>query len=195
MEDHNKTKHPKIKCKLCDADYVSNDVKLMQLHIKAKHCMKCAFCDKSFISMDDLNFHHRYEHLTVECYFCGSYFMSKEEIDQHVKVEHCFQCPGCSESFKSIELRNFHDKNVHLTIKCSHCGILFRKDEHLQQHIEDQHKFVCEWCKKPFNSSEEKNFHQGCIYVTLDCSHCTLYFPTDKQRDEHFEKHHSLLKE
>ncbi|XP_028135195.1 PR domain zinc finger protein 5-like [Diabrotica virgifera virgifera] len=187
IESHDKTAHLKIKCPHC-AEYCKSK-KQLQRHIEAKHCIKCSFCDETFISIEDVTFHDRYTHLIVECQYCDSYFRSDKGLDQHIKVQHCFPCPGCSETFKSVEIRNFHDKNVHLTVECPHCDILFRKDEDLQQHIEDQHKFVCRWCKKPFKSSEEENFHQECIHVTFDCSYCTLYFSTDKQLKEHSEKH------
>ncbi|XP_028138058.2 zinc finger and BTB domain-containing protein 40-like [Diabrotica virgifera virgifera] len=238
IESHdNKVHFVRVKCEHCTTSYRSEEQ--LQLHIKAKHCLECSFCDKSFISIDDLKFHDKYVHLTVECQHCGiffrsdkeldkhlkakhhiecsfcdksftsikqanahvryvhsvqcehcdSYFRSDKELDQHINLKHCFYCPDCEKSFKSIEVRNFHYKNVHLTIECPYCDILFGKEQNLLEHIEDQHKFACGRCKQPLKSLEEKNFHQGCIYVTFDCHDCTLYFPTHKELEKHSKEH------
>ena len=111
---------------------------------KSSGCIKCEFCDSTFVNKSLLRNHRNYHHMKGDtkhyscnkCEFVGD---SKDKIVQHVNQVH-------------LNLRPF---------KCSICKSDYKRKEHLKIHLEDIHgnqtvkKFMCDKCNYKCNRGDQ----------------------------------------
>uniref|UniRef100_A0A6P7GEG7 Zinc finger and BTB domain-containing protein 40-like isoform X2 n=1 Tax=Diabrotica virgifera virgifera TaxID=50390 RepID=A0A6P7GEG7_DIAVI len=185
-----------IKCRLnCRCRFSTDD--LRQRHKKERH-YRCAYCEISFLKIEDRNHHQTQErdhherevHEPFKCYHCDSFYSENWHMRQHIEDKHDLKCQYCDDSFESFEEQNIHDISVHLTIKCPYCDRLFREDKQLQQHVNIEHYLECRYCDETFLYNRERSFHERCIHLTIECPHCDTLFSEEKD----LEKHNPLCK-
>ncbi|XP_028131061.2 zinc finger protein 878-like [Diabrotica virgifera virgifera] len=188
MKSHDIIAHLTKECPCCDKLYRSDEQ--LQKHIKYTHKYQCEFCDKSFGSFGEVEYHDRSVHLTFECPYCDKPYRSNKELRKHMRYKHTFQCEFCDKSFRSFEEMEYHDRGIHLTFDCPHCDKPYRSNMQLHKHMSFKHKFQCGYCDKSFSSLEKLDNHDSNVHLTNDCPSCGQLFRTDVLLDRHMRESH-----
>ena len=127
---------------------------------KRKQCFTCKLCNKPFLSLKELNSHHKANHGKVRCAKCGQLFNTPSTLTRHMYTHLEARKPcRCGKSFWFLSELNTH-KLTHRRIKhqvCSHvgCGHSYISKQDLAKHARTHDNI--EWrCLKCNYTTDDK---------------------------------------
>ncbi|CAK1547532.1 unnamed protein product [Leptosia nina] len=129
----------------------------------------------------------------VACLYCNSSFSSTKRLvfhlNQHIDITENGGIPCCEESFDDLKLFEQHLRNDHTrklaAHECKSCGYPASDTQHLQQHIEAEHR---EFTKKsPKKSQKSNETSQKCIPAV--CPICNKTYSNKYNMFVHMESH------
>ncbi|CAH1785127.1 unnamed protein product [Owenia fusiformis] len=137
-----------------------------------------------------------------ECDQCGKIYKSKDTLNDHVRGYHNgeFKCSQCLKKLSTRGSLRKHESQVHgnkegLKIECDLCEDRFRSQEHLEGHLNMQHRryapFKCNTCKKSFHYRHSLTNHQvTCKGGQVKCRECGATFTSMSGRIDHYNAKH-----
>jgi len=149
-----------------------------------KKRVKCSECKLTFTRRLELKRHIKrvHEGVVYACGVCHKIASQKNNMYSHCKA-------FCHDKKLIYEIEG-HSGNVTFIVRCSECGIAFRNDSLLKQHVAKKHKIVgdeeggenknnktrvkCSQCKKTFYNKSNLNrhteqVHEGVLYACGVC--------------------------
>lgn len=172
----------KINCVLCDKAFTTDQIHLLDLHIR--------------------------NHLDVQPYQCRSgcvrIFWMLDELIVHNASSHeviqplVIYCKFCSDKFTDIDAYARHDSSHRdcQRFECSHCAEIFPKQDVYKRHQlshTSQLPYSCNECCKCFNRIEDLNVHMR-IHRNLPifpCNLCGRLYSTNKNHSNHVHHAHA----
>ena len=142
-----------------------------------------------------------------ECIACGLKVKKIDSIEKHLKKEgpfHDNKCPKCPLRFElQADLRNHMKIERHYGFCCGICSEVFSRQFQLNEHQGIVHfgkpineykteSFVCEYCGKVFNHSNERNYHYRYYHVDVGmwpCDKCESIHKTKFRLEHHMRIH------
>ncbi|XP_075588416.1 uncharacterized protein LOC124493467 [Dermatophagoides farinae] len=81
------------------------------------------------------------EPLMNECVFCEKQFISKDNLLRHIRKNKCstLKCQSCEKYFNTLKEMDLHNAIHHKIFKCSKCMEKFRNKSLLEKHIKTKH--------------------------------------------------------
>ena len=167
-------------CKFCIPPHYT-----LERHRILKHDVvkKCAHCDLTFDTADDLKSHERKQHYQlffyekVNCDICGVELKSKYLINYHKRMVHGTEserkkdvCEACGKGFTSKKKLDLHKMKYHggkkeFICTINGCNQAYWEDRHLRRHIDSVHlnirPFSCELCGASFSSGDLLRRHKS----------------------------------
>lgn len=150
MKLHNEP--PAYQCEICQKTF--NQKVHYQYHMNRHNNVrnfKCNECEKSFLSKTDLRIHMRFHtgQRPYVCNICGKDYLMMEHLKTHLLIhtDQYFQCDICNNKFATHKTLRMHAKTIHEDepkFKCSFCSKPFRRKHHLEA------SFFCEVFGKKF---------------------------------------------
>ena len=141
---------------------------------KGKEELKCASCEKSFLTEHALNCHKltvHEGHKDGKCALCGKK-VTISNLKKHVQRVHensdkkDFCCEECGKSFKWLQTLNNHILSVHEgknDHKCEVCGKNFFLIQNMTKHVREVHgkikDYTCDSCGKSFFTNVQLKNH------------------------------------
>ena len=101
----------------------------------------------------------------IQCELCHKVFDKKTKLEHHRKYVHnggVFQCNICYMEFTTKYFANKHAKNAHQNLKCEICGMKFKKNYELANHLKthlNEKPLKCEICPKSFKLRHQLKRH------------------------------------
>ena len=156
---------------------VKDDLKKHQfIHSNIKQ-FKCTVCRKSFKQPAGLYNHKKiHEKASIKCAACDKTFVSMTHYSKHQIThtnENKFSCEECDKLFKrkaDMKKHNTYSHTVKSTVFeeqtsyiCGECHAVFKTNSRLKEHqiIHSNEKhFVCEKCDKSYNSQSNLIKHK-----------------------------------
>ena len=145
------------------SELVANPPKLRKI--------KCKMCAETFISVKNLNVHHKQDHSVVKCNKCDKYFSIQSSLDKH--------------NYSHEELR----------FNCELCGKCFpfwsRLDQHMTTHINKKLACPKKSCDKEFKNIWDLNCHMNAHTKGgwYHCEHCDYKNKDKRNTDSHMRTH------
>ncbi|VVC98042.1 unnamed protein product [Leptidea sinapis] len=210
-----------LRCKICEVA-IDNIDKLL-IHLRSAHQLKlyteilnhmipfkfdgdilsCFICQNKFNRFKNL-----LEHMSVHCRnficeTCDAGFVNKRRLlchsNQHKLGE--FKCSLCVKVFNTLQKKQSHEKNVHLTKgylnRCGYCNEVFKSYRQKERHLVRVHEYKytalkCDTCNKQF--THQKAYY---IHITRDhlmqrnheCNFCEMKFYSWSELKDHSVKH------
>jgi len=167
-----KCSHLSLRCTVCREQFSQlNDLKRhMDLHKNdskvTKHVLNCVFCEKQFLSRDELEVHTCAR--TFVCTLCNHTFINLHELKNHMHVhrrDRALVCKVCDRKFKYLSnaVRHMHVHNGTQQFSCDVCGEKFLQRDVLKAHM-DLHstgkQFGCNECKEKCPTMSALTRHQ-----------------------------------
>ncbi|CAB3387532.1 Hypothetical predicted protein [Cloeon dipterum] len=133
--------------------------------------LECVFCEKKYMSKDNLRMHLENHLKRFDCIRCGVTLHSEEKLIAHL-ASHYNKCEMCNKDFDSKAELLQHDATVHEPTEvvtkesrvdpkdackihtCSRCDAIFVNKFYLDEHIKSQHAISliltnqCDVCSK-----------------------------------------------
>ncbi|XP_050676684.1 zinc finger protein 181-like isoform X8 [Leptidea sinapis] len=210
-----------LRCKICEVaiDNIDN----LLIHLRSAHQLKlyteilnhmipfkfdgdilsCFICQNKFNRFKNL-----LEHMSVHCRnficeTCDAGFVNKRRLlchsNQHKLGE--FKCSLCVKVFNTLQKKQSHEKNVHLTKgylnRCGYCNEVFKSYRQKERHLVRVHEYKytalkCDTCNKQF--THQKAYY---IHITRDhlmqrnheCNFCEMKFYSWSELKDHSVKH------
>ena len=126
----------------------------------------CNHCSYSTIDKYNLNTHSKLKHSGNgwSCENCQKSFGKASELEAHSIKAHYYHCGQCDRAFVHNFQLQLHIKIDHEGKEASHlCKICNKVYMHLDQHIEDSHKFettYCQKCNAKFKTRQAQKSHK-----------------------------------
>ncbi|XP_050504986.1 zinc finger protein OZF-like [Diabrotica virgifera virgifera] len=183
------------------------------LTFELENSTTCQYCNKSFISSDDLSKHVQ-ENKSCKskrlfCSICGKNFNFQYKRKAHIMAEHLgelpFQCKVCGKKFKFYQNLTRHDRSAHKGLtpyKCEICGKGFSRLERMKHHAkvhsfekpDNPVYFSCRRCGKAFTSRLEYRSHlkehkTGTENLNYRCTICDKMFSSKYVLQSHMAIH------
>ena len=136
----------KIKCSLCDADFVQA-IELRQ-HVRAKHCKDQVSQTRTFNKVVSTQTEENIETCEHPCFYCDYVITSFEDLINHkgdcpvldINQDKCDQCEAKFE-YRSDLIDHYKDNHPEISIIwCDFCQAGFETLEDLQCHIRMEHR-------------------------------------------------------
>ncbi|KAH9911805.1 uncharacterized protein B0H18DRAFT_1058858 [Fomitopsis serialis] len=151
---------------------------------------RCAICDLSFCSDDELNAHYKWSPIHPLCGKCGDYIQDKTELSRHMQVTHACDVCVCGATVKIDDLF-VHYKSSSCHPKCSRCGIAFRDGTALLEHEKTRHvPQHCALCDLWFATMSDLQRHLHTCFLHPNCLECRMGFVGIVEYLEHLEAVH-----
>ncbi|XP_026732017.1 zinc finger protein 501-like [Trichoplusia ni] len=168
--------------------------------------IRCAPCNKTFVTWSGLKRHTESEHTQVnleslKCATCGKIFKNRQTLKMHEKMHgnrRLIMCDVCGKGFTTaVILRahlETHKENRERRFTCEHCGKKFFTNTILLSHVSRRHsgrRFICQICSFPFtdkyNLAKHLLIHDG--KKLYKCDICNKSFATQSTLTEHKRLH------
>ncbi|XP_055593393.1 zinc finger protein ZFP2-like isoform X1 [Uranotaenia lowii] len=199
LAKHDKSERPH-KCNFCPYRFVHNVN--MRRHEMAVHNVK-----------HNVKPYSKHIVRSILCEHCGASFRYSTKLTTHIRIHHLnkkLTCSICNQSFTtnfSLE-RHMLIHNNQKPHVCATCGESFRRLLDLKHHMEKVHEgrnpHVCTECNKEFKTYYTLCTHRSQVHkgnppqpsrqsnnVSIECSVCSVIFPTHRELGQHIEDCHS----
>lgn len=157
----------------------------------------CDRCGANFDHRNSVVFHKRYElcvnDVNPVCRFCNKTYLTVVDLDYHLKSVHTgYPCGKCDKIFPTLSKFNNHQRS-HRILICDFCGQTFFSKriirEHLQQHVFKT--FACLFCSESFKTPKSLGMHKRLAHPDdmYKCPHCPKEFKVKDRYRVHLQKH------
>ena len=171
-----------IQCEECPERFL--DFKAYQRHSKGHLTYICEECGEAYPSKSQLNSHENYKHSKGDtdksCPYCSKHVFN---LKLHIKTRHEAEMLACSKcEYKTRIKRSMesHYKNMHKDAVLNTCeffgGSFKRLDKHNERNMcrtENQVRFDCESCDKPFSMKHSLANHIKVVHLKIRNKACT----------------------
>ncbi|KAJ9575708.1 hypothetical protein L9F63_007467 [Diploptera punctata] len=201
-------------CKLCGINVKNLDeclVHALKTHGDSEsNYFPCPQCGIKFLYDTDLNGHFTIYHQKMKlarllhiCTKCGWRCISKRSLESHtcapVNSSDQLSCKKCRQTFSTKEHLKFHSQfhnpDAH-PLKCAICGIIFKEEESLYDHVKISHQrqsYICNDCGQHFESKNLLRTHvQIHKKLSYKCEVCDKIFFDEKALMDHSVCHKAV---
>ncbi|GAB0100517.1 hypothetical protein DMENIID0001_165670 [Sergentomyia squamirostris] len=158
-------------CLICLKQFENNQ-KLV-CHMKKKHDtkFKCPVCSRDFELKKKMLEHLVQDHndpKPYKCPQCPRGYKGERRLKRHVEIHgpNGVQCRVCGQPFRNVEILENHMRRHHqmppLTFECCHCGVTYKRKQHLKMHMVLHSKdglYTCLVCLKQYFSKKKLAKH------------------------------------
>lgn len=159
---------------------------------------KCNYkqCDKSYLTLSDINRHKKTHFKPFKCKQCNSRFAAKWDLKIHSRIH----------NKNKYGLHNINTSNVGYINnnenkqQCKYCMKIFTDPSNLRKHIQTIHAlnknlFICKICHKQFNRKDSLQRHWKTHSNQIKnnkwhCKHCNVRFSYKYNLNKHNKKYH-----
>jgi C2H2-type zinc finger/Zinc finger, C2H2 type len=205
---------PEAICELCG----KTGFKSMETYRKHKykvHCPRCEVCNKKLKKkVPHICEVKREKGRIFKCSDCSKSFTTGKILKRHMKEQHNFSgineltCVDCNRIFPTIHKLQSH-KKICNCLQCHICGVGFRTEEKLNDHVAkhgnevEERNFECEYCKCRFSKEIilkrhiAKRHDEGPeeIKMNYECSKCDVMYRKSDLLRLHLESKHNVFVE
>ena len=113
--------------------------------------LSCRICNLTFKHKNLLAAHENSAHLSLKCRTCNSSFQDQKTLYEHFRTVHEKEKEG---NFKAKRSRKYPDDNetgdsiLQDYPNCIECGLVYRDQESLKEHIEVRHENLMHKCSQ-----------------------------------------------
>lgn len=200
------TIHEKIKCKLCDDNFVNK--KAAKTHYYWTHeKYACDLCMQIFSVKKDQDEHTREVHV-IPCSYCDAEFYTSRRYKRHVSKAHkvqssknitqitkapdqIYECKFCRKGLSDKFNVRRHNFWSHIKHTCLICLRTFDTIEQEEKHFSN-HGDTCVWCEVRFSSDVQLSQHMQSEHPGLlpwYCEYCGDSFNKNAELHEHRASH------
>merc|ERR1712115_300059 len=203
LEDHRRRRHKEYNCDQCDNWYGYDSKEELDDHRKRTHSKEC---EEKLECRKEMEQQNREEHRSeLVCDLCNKKFKNENELVKHWEIDHevhIYPCIhlGCRIKYICQEIWKEHMKDKHgIGFNCPQCNEYCLFEEHLEEHIEDEHMeleeymepsgFQCVECKEFFESVDDVIDHEN----EGECDQCGKWLGCEKNMQIHKQKEHEYI--